>query len=159
MKVGQRPVRELMSPAVPTVPPSATIAEVLDVMIAADSSFVVVVSGEAPVGMVTERTLLPRITRDDQHQRSLASALFRSLADTLEDASATRRARAATAGEAMSTPLVSVDASDTVAGAVAIFEEHNFRQVPVLDGGRLAGVLRQRDIVRALHAELKSQGA
>jgi CBS domain-containing protein len=58
----------------------------------------------------------------------------------------------------MSTPLVTIDPQASVASAVELFEEHNFRQLPVVEANELVGVLRQRDIIRALRAELSAHG-
>lgn len=144
-----------MMTAVPTVERSAGIEQILNALVEHDSSFVVVMDGGRPVGMVTERTLLPKVTQGDGPQKtSLLTSLFHSLGETLEHASELRKARATTADEAMSTPLVSVAADSSVASAVELFEEHNFRQLPVVERGELVGVLRQRDIIRALREEM-----
>ena len=160
MHLGQQTVRELMMTAVPTVERTAVIEEILDTLVTHDSSFVVVVDGEKPVGMVTERTLLPKVTASEsEHKGSLLTALFHSLGETLDHADELRKARATTADEAMSTPLVTVGSETSVASAVELFEEHNFRQLPVVDGGKLVGVLRQRDIIRALREEIGHHAA
>jgi CBS domain-containing protein len=39
-----------------------------------------------------------------------------------------------------------VDARESVATAAALMKQHDFRHLPVLEGGRLAGVLSHRDI-------------
>lgn len=160
MKLSNLKVAEIMSTNVPTVAAGASIEEVLDKMIEADTSFVVVVEGDRPVGMVTERTLLPRIGEEETARRpSLLATLFQSVSDSLEHAEDARKARATTAAQAMSRPLISIDAGASVASAVQVFSEHNFRQLTVVDDGRLIGVLRQRDVVGALRQELKSMRA
>lgn len=159
MHLGRQTVKELMATAVPTVERTARIDEILDALVENDSSFVVVLDSGRPVGMVTERTLLPKVTLSEQPQKgSLLGALFHSLGETLEEAGELRKARATTAEEAMSTPLVTVDSGASVASAVELFEEHDFRQLPVVEAGELVGVLRQRDIIRALREELSAHG-
>jgi CBS domain-containing protein len=159
MHLGQQTVAELMTKVVPTVERTARIEEILEALVEHDSSFVVVLDEGQPVGMVTERTLLPKVTQSEQAPKgSLLGALFHSLGETMEHASELRRARATTAEEAMSTPLVTIDPQASVASAVELFEEHNFRQLPVVEANELVGVLRQRDIIRALRAELSAHG-
>ncbi|MPZ23173.1 MAG: CBS domain-containing protein [Dehalococcoidia bacterium] len=148
-------IRDVMSESAPSVPLDASIEQVLDTMIETDSSFVLVVDNEVPVGIVTERTLLPRMTQPEGRRTSVLRSLLHSLGETLDHAGDTRKARATTAGEAMSRPLITIDAGESVRHAVELFEEHNFRQLPVLEGGRLVGVLRQRDLVRALRRQMQ----
>jgi CBS domain-containing protein len=155
MHLGQQTVRELMTSEVPTVERGARIEEILDALVRNGSSFVVVVDQGKPVGMVTERTLLPKVAQDEsQGPSSLLSTLFHSLGETLEHHEELRKARATTAEEAMSTPIVTIPPIASIAAAVELFEEHNFRQLPVVEGGQLVGVLRQRDIIRALREEI-----
>ena len=119
MHLGQQTVAELMTKVVPTVERTARIEEILEALVEHDSSFVVVLDEGQPVGMVTERTLLPKVTQSEQAPKgSLLGALFHSLGETMEHASELRRARATTAEEAMSTPLVTIDPQASVASAV-----------------------------------------
>jgi len=55
--------------------------------------------------------------------------------------------------EVMTRNPFTLDASDSVAKALEIFRGHRFRHLPVLDDGRVAGVLSIRHVVRVAHIE------
>jgi predicted transcriptional regulator len=51
----------------------------------------------------------------------------------------------------MSSPVVTVKASDSVGKAVAVMREHGFSQVPVVSKGLPVGSVSERGIVHRLH--------
>lgn len=51
-----------------------------------------------------------------------------------------------TIGEIMSSPLISVDPDEDLLKASEIMQKHNIRQLPVMKGGIVYGVLTIRDI-------------
>jgi len=53
-------------------------------------------------------------------------------------------------GEYMTTDLTTVDADTSILEAADLFAQSNLRHFPVLDSGRLAGVVSRVDILRAL---------
>lgn len=56
---------------------------------------------------------------------------------------------------AVMTPFpYSVDLDATLAEAIALMKEHRFRHLPVVDSGRLRGVLSERDVHTALGRNL-----
>jgi CBS domain-containing protein len=90
----------------------------------------VVVDGDRPVAVLTDR-----------------------------DVALCRRGEARVA-EAMSGPVVSIRANDSLADAVATFGRRGVRRMPVLDGeGRLAGLLSADDVLRLVAGELYGLGA
>ena len=46
--------------------------------------------------------------------------------------------------------VVTTDAGSTIADAVALLAEHRIGAVPVLDEGRIAGVMSERDVIHCL---------
>jgi CBS domain-containing protein len=52
--------------------------------------------------------------------------------------------------EIMTTRVLSVDAGSDVSDVAALLLEEKLRSVPVLDGGRLVGIVSRRDLLRAL---------
>jgi CBS domain-containing protein len=54
------------------------------------------------------------------------------------------------AGEIHTGALVTVDAIDDVRKVMSIMSQHQVRRVPVLDGGRLVGIIAQADVAIAL---------
>ena len=49
--------------------------------------------------------------------------------------------------------VITVEASTTVRGAVALLAEKRIGAVPVMEGGRVAGVLSERDVIYCLRTE------
>ena len=47
-------------------------------------------------------------------------------------------------------PVISLDVDDKIARATELFKEHGISQMPVLDQGRLAGILTESDLLHAL---------
>jgi cystathionine beta-synthase len=46
--------------------------------------------------------------------------------------------------------VITIDVADPLSKAVTMFKEHGFSQVPVTDGGKLAGILTEADALRVL---------
>jgi cystathionine beta-synthase len=49
-----------------------------------------------------------------------------------------------------SRPVITVDVETTVDGAMALFKEHGISQMPVVDDGKLAGILTELDLLQHL---------
>ena len=63
-----------------------------------------------------------------------------------------------TVGEIMSKDLISVGPDTTVAEAATVMGEHHAGSALVMDGGSLAGIFTERDIVRALGEHFDAAG-
>ncbi len=63
-----------------------------------------------------------------------------------------------TVREVMSTEIVSVEPSSTVAEAATAMGRHQVGSAIVVQGGELAGIFTERDIVRALAADFDAPG-
>ncbi|MDX3189714.1 CBS domain-containing protein [Streptomyces sp. MN03-5084-2B] len=86
----------------------------------------------ALVGVVSEADLLPHLwEKPRRRDRRLA-----------------RKATACTAKDLMTSPVVTVDADDSLAVAAAKFARTGVRRLFVLRNGKPAGVLSRRDLVR-----------
>ncbi len=86
----------------------------------------------------------------DGHQRLVGMVserdLLRSVGIGIDPGSAS-------VGEVMTRDPIALDTTDPVASALEIFRDHRFRHLPVLDGGRVAGILSIRHVVRVAHIE------
>jgi CBS domain-containing protein len=127
MRVESDYVRGVMSAPVVHVPPDATVAQALRAMIDHEIGAVVVVEGDAPVGVFTERDMTRRVLDD---------------ADFLS-----REVR-----EVMSTPVETVGPDDEVVFVFHTMAERRIRRLPVVDEGRLVGILTERDLLRWVDA-------
>ncbi|HEY1331818.1 MAG TPA: CBS domain-containing protein [Actinomycetota bacterium] len=115
-------VSGIMSAPVVTVAKQATVAQALRAMIDHDFGAVVVTDGSSPVGVFTERDLTRRILEDP---------------DLLEHPVA----------DVMSSPLVTVAPGDEVVFVFQLMSEKGIRRLPVLDGGKLVGIVTERDLL------------
>jgi len=117
-------VRDVMSGNVKTVRPKSTILEVVRKMNKFDVGSVVVVEGDRPVGIITERDILRRVLE------------------------VTLAPEALKAKEIMSSPLVTISDNATVEEAARVMAERNIKKLPVVQDGRLIGIVTTTDIVR-----------
>lgn len=120
-------VRDLMTVGVVAVSPEDVVATALQRMIDHDVGAVVVAEGETPVGVFTERDVTRRVLVDP---------------DLLE-----RRVR-----EVMSSPVVTTDPDAEIVFVFETMNERKIRRLPVVEGGRLVGILTERDLLRWVDA-------
>ena len=88
----------------------------------------------ALVGVVSEADLLPHLWDDPKLRR--------------RDRRLARKATACTAKDLMTSPVVTIDADDSLAAAAAKFARTGVRRLFVLRNEKPAGVLSRRDLVR-----------
>jgi len=126
--VAVRTVSEVMSTSPVTAVPSETIAEAAGRMSDRRVGSVVVVDGDRPIGILTERDLVRFGASGANSEGTKVSEWMTEAPDCVA-------------------PDVSVqDAFDSLA-------EHGYRHIPVVDDGKLVGVVSLRDIVR--HAQIQ----
>lgn len=135
-------VREVMTADVATVEPGAPLKEVAGILAERRiSGLPVVDAGGAVVGVVSESDIVQKEALPRPTGRGLLHA-FRG-----HDGSA--KAEARTAGEAMTSPAVTIGVDRSVAEAAALMVEKSVKRLPVVGAGRLAGIVTRADLVRA----------
>lgn len=112
-----------------TIEPSATMREALEKMAYHDIGALVVVDDAKIVGIVTER--------DYARKGALMG----------------RDSRETPVRELMTSPVMYVSPQESNENCMALMTEHHLRHLPVLDDGRLVGVLSMRDLVRDIISE------
>ncbi len=115
------------------VSPSNTVAEAIQVMNDLRIGATVVMEGERLVGMFTERDVLTRVVP------------------------AGRDAARMLVGEVMSTELLVIKPTLTVEEAMQVVTEKKRRHLPVMDGGRLVGLISIGDLTRWLVREHENE--
>ena len=128
-------VADNMSRRVQCVAATAALREAARLLAEHPISCLVVLEGDTPAGIVTERDVVRQAARDPE---GWAATPVR---------------------DAMSHPLHVTDTGATVAEVIATCARHGVRHLPVTDGGRLAGIVTQTDLVRAAHRHLQSYAA
>jgi CBS domain-containing protein len=140
-------VAQVMTRDVITVTPDTPLMEVARLLVQHGVSGLPVVDGDGRViGVVSEGDLLVK-------QGGVAPASRRPLARIFEPARARAeeaKAEATTAGEAMTSPAVTVDPGRSVTAAAELMSRLGINRLPVVDAeGRLAGIVSRADLVRA----------
>jgi CBS domain-containing protein len=140
-------VIEIMQRAVITVRPEASLREVASVLVEHGISGLPVVDRTGVlVGVISEADFVAKELGVPEHRhRVLELFLGESAADSADIA----KAEAATAGEAMTSPAITVDPDASVRDAARIMTERQINRLPVVAGGRLVGIVSRADLVRA----------
>lgn len=125
-------VRDLLKvkgDAVWSVPPDATVFEALELMSDRNIGAVLIMEGAVLIGILSER----------DYARKVEMA-GRSARDTIVREIMTRR-------------VLTVQPDQTVADCMALMTEHRMRHLPVMQNGRLLGLISIGDVVRAVISE------
>lgn len=104
------------------------------------------------VGMLTEGDLLRMCL--PKSVRFLDTDLYLENTDEFEGQYA--KLRRLTAADVMSRGVICVEARDSLGQVSATLHQHDIKQVPVLEEGRMVGIISRQDIVRTLNAYLKA---
>jgi CBS domain-containing protein len=118
--------RDIMTENVVTILPSCSVGSAIEQLIHEQiSGLPVVDEHEQLVGIVTEFALL-------------ATAYDESIANESVD-------------KHMTTDVLTVDVDDAVRKVADLFIVHRVRRVPVLEKGRIAGLISRRDVLKAVY--------
>jgi CBS domain-containing protein len=138
-------VKDVMTRAVVTVGPKTPLKDVARLLLDHRISGVPVVDARGAVlGVVSEADFLVK-EEGPEHRRLLA---------WLTSSRSAARARAAkleavTAGEAMTSPPATIAPTRPVAEAASVMTQRKISRLPVVEAGRLVGIVTRADLVRA----------
>ncbi|PAV47131.1 histidine kinase [Pseudomonas sp. HAR-UPW-AIA-41] len=121
--------KKVLHTSIVSVTPETSVLEAVTIMADSDISALMVMSGDTVEGIITERDFVRRVAR-------------------LE-----RSAYATTVGEVMTSSLITVGPQDRTRYCMQLMIERNLRHLPVLDNGKLVGLLSIRDLVKDVVAE------
>ncbi|MGC8469828.1 MAG: CBS domain-containing protein [Acetobacteraceae bacterium] len=143
---------DLLSPLAVTVTPETPLIEAVRQMLDHRVSGMLVVDGRgAPVGMLTEGDLLRRAELGTEHRHRWLADLF---APRWKEAARFLRERSPKVADVMTADVISVARETGLPEIVALMEKRGIKQVPVLAGGSVIGIVSRADILRALLARL-----
>jgi CBS domain-containing protein len=140
-------VRDVMTRSVVSVHRSTPLKEVAQALIDNGISGVPVVDVDGAVlGVVSEADLLVKGQGADAiRHRPLA----RFLGESRESRAQLVKLGAVTAAEAMTSPAVAITSGRSIHEAAAIMTARRVNRLPVVDDGRLVGIVSRADLVRA----------
>lgn len=123
-------VTEIMTEApIDTIERGLTVEFAANVMKERARGSLVVVDSGKPVGIITERDLVRRVIAEN------------------------KSTTATKVSDVMSEPLISVGPEATISAAAKVMYENSIRRLPVIEEGRLLGMLTATDLARALQRE------
>lgn len=141
---------DIMTTEVVSVSPETDVSEVARLLLAQRISAVPVVDHDGHiVGMVSEADLMRRTRCDRGHHWWLS--LF------ADDTAEFIRRHGSRAQDVMSCEIVSVSKDTTIAEIACVLETHAIKRVPVIEDGRLIGIVSRSDVLRGL-ASLNAGG-
>jgi CBS domain-containing protein len=125
-------VRDVMTPGVQTVSASQSLTEAAEVMKGEDVGSVPVIEQGRLTGIVTDRDIVTRAVAERRDPQTVK------------------------VDEVASRELVTVEPDQDLDEALALMARHRIRRLPVVEEGRLVGMLAQADV--ALEAKEKKVG-
>ncbi|MFQ6105684.1 MAG: cyclic nucleotide-binding/CBS domain-containing protein [Candidatus Hydrothermarchaeaceae archaeon] len=117
-------VKDVMTKKVKTVAPSATMAEAARLMRANRIGCLVAIDEAKPVGIITERDLVYKIIAEEKSTR-------------------------ASVRDIMTRDIRTVDGQRTIKDAAKIMATHLIRRLPVVERGKLVGIITIDDIMKS----------
>jgi CBS domain-containing protein len=139
---GDMKVREVMTENVFTVTADAPLKVVATRMLEYGVSGLPVVDGDRVLGVVSETDVLFK-ERTAPERKGVVDWLVHYAEDPPR-----AKLEARTAGQAMTTPAVTIASGRPVADAAALMLDLSIDRLPVVDGGRLVGIVTRADLVR-----------
>jgi CBS domain-containing protein len=139
--MGTQSVRDVMTEDVIAVRPDASFRDIVAVLARYRISAVPVIDAERRVlGVVSESDLL--------HKIEFSGGEAVHLLDGRRRRAAKEKAAAETAQELMTEPPVTIGSTATLAEAARSLEVHRVKRLPVVEGGRLVGIVSRSDVLR-----------
>ena len=139
-------VRDVMTREVTTVPPEMRLRDLAHILSERRISGVPVVDRDgAVIGVVSEADLLVK-----QLSRPVSRRLpLEWILGERHDPDELRRRAATVVEEAMSSPAITIEADRPLREAAALMVDRNVNRLPVIEDGRLVGIVSRADLVHA----------
>jgi len=116
-------VRDVMSKDIKVVRPDTSIKEVVATMNKFDIGSIVIVQGDRPVGIITERDILRRLVEPCLAPETL------------------------TARQVMTSPVLTISETASIEEAAKLMARKRVKRLPVMNNQKLVGILTFTDIV------------
>jgi CBS domain-containing protein len=143
--------REIMNRNVATVREDAAIEEVARLLTEKNISGAPVVDSEGKVvGIVSEGDLLHKETnpRSPSYVNILGAIIYTSGLERFREDF--KKLAATRASEIMTRDVISVNGDAKMEQVATLMVEHGIKRVPVLENGKIIGIITRADIIRAM---------
>ena len=120
---GEFSVKDIMNPNVVSLGPEASLKDASELMAQQKIGSIVIVDGDKPVGIITERDFATKIMLKPYSAETKVS-------------------------EVMSSPVVHVSSDQSVADIIDIMANKDIRKVPVIDNGKVLGIVTGTEFLR-----------
>jgi CBS domain-containing protein len=152
MNAGDVMIREVV-----TVGPDTPVLQIVQLLLARGISGVPVIDDEgALVGVVSEGDLLRRVEIGTEKHRGGWRAFFTGTATLAEEYV---RSRGTVARDIMTREVVSVARTTPLGDIAELMEQRHIKRVPVLEEGRLVGLVSRSNLLRAFASQRAEPGA
>jgi CBS domain-containing protein len=121
----EMPVREAMRSDIITAKQGDTLNKVARLMTQWKVGVVVVIDGDKPIGLITEKDIMGQVVAEDLKPSNVH----------VEDI--------------MSSPVITVSSEDSITDAFDRMMEYDVSRLPVMDGGDMVGIISKTDISNA----------
>ena len=143
---------DIMTHKLITVAPQTSIKEAVTLLLQyAISALPVLSSGGELVGIISEGDLLRRTELGTERHLSRWREL---LGHQQQQAGDYARAHTQHVAEAMTLGVICITPEVSLSEIVALMEAHHVKRLPVIDNGKLVGIVSRADLLRALICEL-----
>jgi CBS domain-containing protein len=116
-------VKDMMKKQIVSIDISLTVKEAAKIMDDTRVSCLVITKENVPIGILTERDFVTKIT-----------SLDKSSSTSVQDV--------------MSSPLITVTPSDTAQKLAELMKEKDIHKLPVIEGNRLVGIVTATDLIK-----------
>jgi CBS domain-containing protein len=138
--------QDVMSTTVATIPVDASVRDAAKLMLSRRVSALPVTDGKGRlVGIVSEGDLMRRADLGTDTERSWWLRLLQE--ETVRDYV---KVHGTSVADVMTSPAVSVRRTTPLKEVVRLLEKRRIKRVPVLEGGRLVGIVSRADLIREL---------
>ena len=132
-----------MTKDVVAIGPEASLKDVAKLLVEHDISGLPVIGDQAQVlGVISETDLAIKVEGPEPERGHLLGRL------TAGNRERQHLLDARTAGEAMSTPPITIDPDATISAVARLMGEHSLKRLPVVEQGRLVGIVTRADLMR-----------
>ena len=128
-----RDILRVKGSQVHTISPSATLQDVANILVQHNCGSLVVTEGDQLCGIITERDIL-----------RAAAATHPPLTDCL-------------VRDHMTAKLITGSPDESLSEVMGQMTEHRIRHLPILENGRLVGIISIVDVVKAQHDQLSME--